>query len=238
MRPERSTRPTRHSFSPAAVKYRAILLFGAPGAGKGTQGKILGQIPNFVHFSCGDAFRNLRVDSPLGRIFVQYAGQGKLVPDEPTIELWRHSIDAMIATGRFHPEADTMLLDGIPRNPRQAQIMTDLIDVAAIFNLFCPQVDKLVARLQRRALKENRLDDANVEVIRARLETYKRDTRAVLDCYPEHLIHQIDSTQEPLLVLFDILKIITRLPKPAVSDGMTTFTQIPEIDVKPASPAS
>ena len=43
------------------VKYRAVLLFGAPGAGKGTQGKILGQIPNFVHFSCGDAFRNVRV---------------------------------------------------------------------------------------------------------------------------------------------------------------------------------
>ncbi len=209
------------------MKFRAILLFGAPGASKGTQGKILGQIPNFVHFSCGEAFRNLRVDSPLGSIFVQYAGQGKLVPDEPTIQLWKNSIDAMIATGRFHPEADTMLLDGIPRNPRQAQIMAELIEVVAIFNLFCPQVDKLVNRLQRRALKDNRLDDANVEVIRARLETYRRDTRAVLDCYPEKVIHQIDATQEPLLVLFDILKIITRIPKPAISDGNTTFTPAP-----------
>lgn len=205
------------------MKLRAILLFGAPGAGKGTQGKILGQIPNFVHFSCGEAFRNLRVDSPLGRVFVQYAGEGKLVPDEPTIELWRKSIDGMIATGRFHPEADTMVLDGIPRNPRQAQIMADMIEVVAIFNLFCPQMDKLVSRLQRRALKENRLDDANVEVIRARLDTYRSETRAVLDCYPEHVIHQIDSTQEPLLVLFNILKIVTRIPKPAVSDGNTVF---------------
>ncbi len=210
------------------------MLFGAPGAGKGTQGKILGQIPNFVHFSCGEAFRNLRVDSPLGRIFVQYAGQGQLVPDEPTIELWKNSIDAMIASGRFHPEADTMLLDGIPRNPRQAQIMDEMIEVVAIFNLFCPQVDKLVARLQRRALKDNRLDDANVEVIRARLETYRRDTRAVLDCYPEQTIHQIDSTQEPLLVLYDILKIITRLPKPAVSDGNTTFMKKSDV-VRPAA---
>lgn len=205
------------------VKLRAILLFGAPGAGKGTQGKILGQIPNFVHFSCGEAFRNLRVDSPLGKVFVQYAGEGKLVPDEPTIQLWKNSIDAMIATGRYHPEADTMLLDGIPRNPKQAEMMSELIDVVAIFNLFCPQVEKLVARLQRRALKDNRLDDANVEVIRARLETYKRDTRAVLDCYPEHLIHQIDATKEPILVLHDILKIILRIPKPAISDGNTTF---------------
>ena len=67
------------------MKYRAILLFGAPGAGKGTQGKILGQIPNFVHFSCGDAFRNLRVDSQLGRVFMEYASKGQLVPDEVVV---------------------------------------------------------------------------------------------------------------------------------------------------------
>lgn len=205
------------------MKYRAILLFGAPGAGKGTQGKILGQIPNFVHFSSGDAFRSMRVDSPLGRVFVEYASRGQLVPDEPTIELWRQCMQGLAANGRFNPDADTLLLDGIPRNPNQARIMADLIDVRAIFNLFCPVIDKLVVRLQRRALKENRLDDANVEVIRTRLETYKRETRAVLDCYPEEIIHQIDSTQEPLHVLLDILRILARLPKPAISDGGTVF---------------
>ncbi|HTI72283.1 MAG TPA: nucleoside monophosphate kinase [Candidatus Limnocylindria bacterium] len=210
------------------MKYRAILLFGAPGAGKGTQGKILGQIPNFVHFSCGDAFRNLRVDSKLGRVFVDYASKGQLVPDEPTIELWLSSIHGMLATNRFNPEADTLLLDGIPRNPAQAMLMRELVDVKAIFNLFCPVVDKLVARLQRRALKENRLDDANVEVIRARLETYKRDTRAVLECYPDEIIHQVDSTQEPMLVLLDILKILARIPKPAVSDGTTRYGNAPQ----------
>lgn len=205
------------------MKSRAILLFGAPGAGKGTQGKILGQIPNFVHFSCGDAFRNLRVDSRLGRVFVEHASRGQLVPDEPTIELWNASIHGLIATGKFNPDADTLILDGIPRNPHQARIMQELVDVKAVFNLFCPVVEKLVARLQRRAFKENRLDDANVDVIRARIDTYKRETRAVLDCYPEHLIHQIDSTQEPMLVLLDILKILARIPKPAVSDGNTTY---------------
>ena len=209
------------------MRYRAILLFGAPGAGKGTQGKILGQVPNFIHFSCGDAFRNLRVDSPLGRVFVEYASKGQLVPDEPTIELWHNSISGFIAAGRFNPEADTLLLDGIPRNPNQARIMAELIEVKAVFNLFCPVMDKLINRLQRRALRDNRLDDANVETIRARLETYKRETRAVLECYPEQLIHQIDSTQEPLHVLLDILKIVARIPKPAVSDGNTTFVAKP-----------
>ncbi len=206
------------------MRYRAILLFGAPGAGKGTQGKILGQIPNFIHFSCGDAFRSLRVDSPLGRAFVDYAGKGNLVPDEQTIELWKQSVDGLAGTGRFHPEADTLLLDGIPRNPNQARLMDDLIEVKAIFNLFCPVVDKLISRIQRRALKENRLDDANVDVIRTRLETYKRETRAVLNCYPDNIIHQIDSTQEPMRVLLEILKVIARLPKPAVSDGSTVFS--------------
>lgn len=207
-------------------KFRAILLFGAPGSGKGTQGKILGQIPNFVHFSCGDAFRTLRVDSPLGRRFVEFASKGELVPDEPTIELWKNSITGLIGTNRFHPEADTLVLDGIPRNPNQARIMAEHIEVKAVFNLFCPVVDKLVSRLQRRAFKDNRLDDANVDVIRARLETYRRETRAVLDCYPEQIIHQIDSTQEPLLVLLDIVKIVARLPKPAISDGDTRYTPL------------
>ncbi|MBX3744066.1 MAG: nucleoside monophosphate kinase [Verrucomicrobiae bacterium] len=207
------------------MKYRAILLFGAPGAGKGTQGKILGEIPNFVHFSSGDAFRSLRVDSPLGRVFVQHASRGQLVPDEPTIELWHHSVQGLIANGRFNEEADTLILDGIPRNPNQVRLMDDVIDVKAVFNLFCPVMDKLVVRLQRRAVRENRLDDANVEVIRSRLETYKRETRAVLECYPESIIHQIDSTQEPLRVLLDILKILARLPKPAISDGTTTFSE-------------
>jgi len=211
------------------MRYRAILLFGAPGAGKGTQGKILGQIPNFVHFSSGDAFRGLRVDSPLGQVFVEYAAKGQLVPDEPTIELWKQSVQGLIANGRLNPEADTLVLDGIPRNPNQARIMTELIDVKAIYNLFCPVLDKLVVRLQRRALKENRLDDANVEVIRQRLETYRRETRAVLDCYPEEIIHQVDSTQEPLLVLLDILKTLARIPKPAISDGGTTFRERPNL---------
>ena len=79
------------------MKFRTILLFGAPGAGKGTQGKILGSIPNFFHMACGEVFRNLSIDSPLGRTFVQYSSQGQLVPDEYTIRLWNDNIQANIA---------------------------------------------------------------------------------------------------------------------------------------------
>src|SRR5690349_19571078 len=148
------------------MKFRTILLFGAPGAGKGTQGKILGTIPNFFHCACGDVFRSLKHDSDVGKIFLQYSGRGELVPDGPTIQLWREFIHNSTRTGRFHPDTDTLVLDGIPRNAKQAEIMRDTLDVVSIFYLRCTKFDQLVQRLQRRALKENRLDDANIDVIK------------------------------------------------------------------------
>lgn len=192
--------------------YRTFLLFGAPGAGKGTQGKILGTIPNFFHFACGDAFRNLKIESELGRTFIDYSSQGKLVPDEPTIELWRREIDASVATGRFNPQTDTLILDGIPRNPRQAEMLKSVLEVRAVFYLTCSNLEQMVNRLQRRALRENRLDDANLEIIRSRLATYEQETRPVLDYYGPQRVHQIDSAQPPTKVLLDILGVIQALP--------------------------
>ena len=188
------------------MKYRSILLFGAPGAGKGTQGKILGVIPNFFHCACGDVFRNLRPDSDLGKIFIDYSGRGKLVPDEPTIELWRQFIDNMTKIGRFHPGQDTLVLDGIPRNVRQAEILKDTLDVTAVFLLKSMDEDKLVQRIQRRAIKENRLDDANLEVIRQRLRVYEQETMPVLNYYGGTVVHQINADQSPGKVLADILR--------------------------------
>jgi adenylate kinase len=190
------------------MKYRTVLLFGAPGSGKGTQGKILGNIPHYYHFSCGEVFRNMRPDSEIGKIFLEYSGKGQLVPDETTIRLWRKTIEDAERIGRLNREKDTMILDGIPRNVHQAEMLSELIDVKALFYLSCPDLNKLVARIQRRALSENRLDDANMEVIRQRLETYDRETKPVLEHYGKKLIHTIDSTQTPVKVLSDILNIL------------------------------
>ena len=207
MSPDPPARPANHRM------YRTFLLFGAPGAGKGTQGKILGTVPNFFHFACGDAFRNLKIESELGRTFIEYSSQGKLVPDETTIELWRREIDASVATGRFNPQTDSLILDGIPRNPRQAEILRAVLDVRAVFFLTCSNMDKMVERLQRRALRENRLDDANLAIIRSRLETYHQETKPVLDYYGRELVHEIDSAQAPTKVLLDILSIVQSLPR-------------------------
>jgi adenylate kinase len=193
------------------MKYRTLLLFGAPGSGKGTQGKILGTIPNFFHLSCGEAFRNLTIENEIGRTFLEYSSRGQLVPDEPTVRLWRENIDAVTKAGRFRPELDTLVLDGIPRNVQQAQMLKDTLDVRAVLNLICADLNKLVERLQRRALHENRLDDANLEVIRERLETHERETRPVLDFYGAGVIYKIDSNQPPQRVLRDILNVVDKV---------------------------
>ncbi len=192
------------------TKYRTILLFGAPGSGKGTQGKILGTIPNLYHCACGDVFRNLTIDSQLGKTFIEYSSRGQLVPDEPTIQLWGQKIEAHTQMGHFRPEKDTLVLDGIPRNPAQAEMLKETLDVRAVFYLSCTDMNKLVERLQRRALRENRLDDANLNVIRMRLETYERETKPVLDYYGPNLVHPIDSTQSPINVLRDILRVMAK----------------------------
>jgi adenylate kinase len=193
------------------MKYRTILLFGAPGAGKGTQGKILGNIPHFFHCACGDVFRNLTIESKIGRVFIDYSSRGELVPDEPTIDLWRQSIENNTQAGRFLPERDTLVLDGIPRSVHQAEMLKDTLNVVGIFYLRCLNMDSLVQRMQRRALKENRLDDASLEVIRSRLKTYEKETKPVLNFYGKHLVHRIDADQSPAKVLFDILKHVVKV---------------------------
>jgi adenylate kinase len=193
------------------MKYRTILLFGAPGSGKGTQGKILGAVPSLFHFACGDAFRNLRITDPIGRTFIEYSSKGLLVPDEPTIDLWGRNIEACTVNGRFDPAHDTLVLDGIPRNVRQAEILKDTLDVRAVFHLTCPDMSKMVERLQRRALRENRLDDANLDIIRHRLETYEKDTKPVLEFYGPKVVHDIDSSQTPIKVLRNILDIVAKI---------------------------
>jgi adenylate kinase len=193
------------------MKYRTILLFGAPGAGKGTQGKILGTIPNYYHCACGDVFRSLTANNPLGKVFLEYSSRGRLVPDEPTVQLWRSFIKGCERSGHFHAKSDILVLDGIPRNRRQAEMLADTLEVKAVFYLHCTNFEALVHRLQKRALKENRLDDANLDVIRDRLRTYEEETKPVLSFYGRKVTQRIDSTQTPIKVLRDILRHVDKV---------------------------
>lgn len=186
-------------------------MFGAPGSGKGTHGRILGTIPGFFHCACGDVFRNLRPDSELGKVFLDYSSHGQLVPDGPTVELWRKTIDASTQTGRFHPVSDTLVLDGIPRNLEQAEILKDTLNVVAVFYLSSAKKENLVARMQRRALKDNRLDDANLDIIRQRLKTYEKETRPVLQFYGKEIVHRINTDGLPAETFLKIIRQVAKL---------------------------
>src|SRR5436190_8169903 len=188
------------------MRYKSILLFGAPGSGKGTQGRILGAIPGFYHSACGDVFRSLDLQSEMGRVFWQYSSRGELVPDELTVKLWRNYIQGMELINSFHPETEILVLDGIPRNVRQAELLDDTIDVVKVIYLVCADMKKMIERLRRRALKENRFDDANDAVIQHRLEVYERDTRPVLEHYPTDKIVRIDGTMNQIHVLSETIK--------------------------------
>ncbi len=190
------------------MKYRTILLFGAPGAGKGTQGRILGAIPNFYYFACGDIFRHLTPESELGRIFLDYSSRGELVPDEPTIRLWRQHIEAATRDGAFDPANDTLLLDGIPRNTNQARMLSEGLEVRLVLYFSCADMNRMVLRLERRALRENRLDDANPAIIRKRLQVFEAESKPVLDFYGPALCSIIDSAQTPIKVLRDMLQVV------------------------------
>jgi len=199
-------------------KYQTYLIFGAPGSGKGTQGKILGTVPRFFHCACGDVFRSIDTRTPLGKTFLEYSSRGQLVPDETTVELWRVRIQANVEAHVFKPDIDSLVLDGIPRNVRQAELMQDIIQVRKVFHLSCPDRSKLVARLKKRALKDNRLDDANEEVIRRRLATYEEESKPLLEYYGKDLVVDFDASQPPAVVLSQILA-------EAVKDGAGTMPE-------------
>lgn len=189
-------------------KYQTYLLFGAPGCGKGTQGKALGTIPGYYHCACGDVFRSLDLRTPLGQEFLAYSSRGELVPDDLTIKLWKLRIDQIVESHAFHPDHDFLVLDGIPRNVHQAEMLKDVLRVRRIFHLSCPDRSKLIERLKRRALRDNRFDDANEEVIKHRLETYELESKPLLDYYREYPIERIDATHSPVDVLSQISNVL------------------------------
>jgi len=189
-------------------RYQSILLFGAPGAGKGTQGKILGAIPGFYHLSCGEVFRTLDMSSETGKTFMRYSSKGKLVPDDVTIQMWHRNMHARTVLSDYKPHADILVLDGIPRNVNQATLLDKHLNVLQVIHLVCPDKEEMIKRLRRRALKENRVDDAKEEVIRNRWNVYEMETFPVLKHYPKSLIKEVDATGSPGRILQHILECV------------------------------
>lgn len=184
--------------------YTSILMFGGPGSGKGTQGVILGQMPNLVHLAMGDIFRGLDNESDIGKEFLSYSTQGQLVPDELTIRVFTRHVEDRIKAEEIDLNYHTLILDGIPRTVSQVELLRDVIDVKCIVHLVLKDRDALIARLLGRAKKSNRPDDVDRAVIENRIEVYERETRPVLDSYHKKLIARVNADQPPLAVLRDV----------------------------------
>jgi adenylate kinase len=192
-------------------KYRTILLFGMPGSGKGTQGAVLGQLPDLVHVSMGDVFRKIPKYGRYGQEIARYTSVGALVPDDLTVRIWKNHVKILEMQELLLPGQHTLVLDGVPRNSVQAEMLHPILNVVQIFHLKINDTAKAIERLKTRALRENRLDDMNETVIRRRLQLYHEETSKTLCFYPPELVYDINAGQSPLDVLRDIVNRLSDL---------------------------
>lgn len=191
--------------------FRSVLILGPPASGKGTLGKFLSSAGNHFHLSSGDIFRGISPESPAGRLYHSYAGKGLLLPDEATIEIWHHYAHGLIATNRYFPSQQLLLLDGIPRTLRQAELVEAHVEVLAVIALEINDPKILLKRIERRALIEKRADDRDPEILKTRMEIFQKETAALLSYYPPALTYRFDAEQRPLEVLRDVLMRLSSL---------------------------
>ncbi len=160
---------------------RNIVLFGPPGAGKGTQSELIVKAFNLIHLSTGDLLRSeIKDQTQLGLEAKSLMDAGKLVPDNVVIGMIRNKIEA-------NKNAAGFIFDGFPRTPEQAQALDTLLEEhnEAISAMISMEVEdaELIARLLERGKLSGRVDDQNEEVIGNRLSVYKEQTEVVKDFY-------------------------------------------------------
>jgi adenylate kinase len=161
-----------------------LILFGPPGAGKGTQSAKLIEKYSLTHISTGDLFRkHLKEGTALGKLAQDYMSKGNLVPDQVVIDMVD---DKIKSSGNI----EGIIFDGFPRTIPQAEALDRLLEsknapIKILVELMVPE-DELKGRLADRATKENRPDDAKPEVIANRISVYKAETMAVADYYKKN----------------------------------------------------
>jgi len=200
-----------HASSLFSEKLKTVILFGPPGSGKGTLGRVLCMAGNHLHLSSGEIFRGLDPNSPAGAIFQQYASQGFLVPDQVTIDIWHHYVEGLIATNSYCPKKQLLFLDGLPRTLRQAEILDQYIEVVQIIVLDIQDVEELKRRLLRRGGIEKRVDDQSVEVLQTRMQVYENETRKLLSHYPLSLVSHFNASLRPIEVVKEVLNKLTSI---------------------------
>lgn len=184
---------------------RAILLFGYPGSGKGTQGKILNALPGFRHVAMGDILRGLTAAHPLYENVQRYVRAGDLVPDELVMDLFARHVQSI-----EQPD-EILVVDGVPRSRVQVELLNRLVQVIKIFKLSVYDENVVVERLRKRAKESGRPDDASDEVITHRLQVYRQETESSIKTYPGTILTRIQANQPIFDVHLDIIQALGKM---------------------------
>ncbi|PYP14828.1 MAG: adenylate kinase [Gemmatimonadetes bacterium] len=185
-----------------------VLLLGAPGSGKGTQGKIVAERLGLPKITTGDILRAaVRAETPLGLQAKKYMDDGKLVPDAVILSLIKEEL--------AKPEAkEGAVFDGFPRTAAQAELVDTTLGergqrLSKVLLLDVPE-EELLQRLTARAAQENRSDDTP-EAIRTRLQVYQRDTAPLVAHYAQRgIVHRVPGTGTIEEIATEIQRIVGR----------------------------
>jgi adenylate kinase len=192
------------------VVMKNIVIFGAPGSGKGTQSDLLIEHYGLGHISTGDVLRNeIKKGTELGKTAQGFIDNGQLIPDELMVSILANVYDSF---GRGHKG---VIFDGFPRTIPQAEALKKMLEergdkVAAMIELDVPE-DELMTRLIKRGQQSGRADD-NEETIKKRLVVYHSQTQPLIEWYKqEGLHHHINGLGTLERIFGDIQKVIDNL---------------------------
>jgi adenylate kinase len=172
-----------------------IILFGPPGAGKGTQSQKIIEKYQLVHLSTGDIFRaNIKGATELGMLAKSFIDKGQLVPDEVTIKMLQSEVNKS-------SEANGFIFDGFPRTAAQAEALDAFLaskgtSISSLISLEVEE-EELKRRLLERGKTSGRADDTNPDVIQKRIDVYKSETTPVKEYYAkQHKTAEINGIGE------------------------------------------
>ena len=189
-----------------------LIMFGPPGAGKGTQALKVSNHFNFNHLSTGGLFRyNIGNNTDLGQLAKTFMDKGELVPDEITTEMLKNDVNQQQNPKGF-------IFDGFPRTLSQAQNLDDFLEEknTRIHGFISLKVsyDTLVKRLLLRGKNSGRNDDRNEEVIRIRIQEYYNKTNTLIDFYQDRdIVFEIDGEQKIDVITYSMIRLVNSIAK-------------------------